>query len=138
MGLSLDRFLSRPHLAGVLSRRPVALGPLLPTSTAVNYSSIYKTLTRYGTVRYLNHEICFLIIGILVLLALYFLMPSLAYIPKAILAAVIITSVIFLIELDIIKHLWKSRSIIIDTYHLISSHSINSFNFIITILQSQS
>lgn len=52
----------------------------------------------------------FIFTGILVLLALYFLMPSLAYIPKAVLAAVIITSVIFLVELDIIKHLWKSRS----------------------------
>lgn len=47
----------------------------------------------------------------MVLLALAFLMPSLAYIPKAILAAVIITSVVFMVELGEIKHMWKSRSI---------------------------
>jgi MFS superfamily sulfate permease-like transporter len=54
-----------------------------------------------------NH---FFSIGILVLLALGFLMPSLAYIPKAILAAVIITSVIFMVELEELKPMWKSRS----------------------------
>ena len=48
--------------------------------------------------------------GVLVLLALGFLMPTLAYIPKAVLAAVIITSVVFMIELGQVKHLWKSQS----------------------------
>ncbi len=48
--------------------------------------------------------------GVLVLLALGFLMPSLAYIPKAILASVIITSVIFMVELEELKPMWKSRS----------------------------
>lgn len=47
--------------------------------------------------------------GILVLLALAFLMPSLAYIPKPILAAVIITSVIFMVEYEEIKPMWRSR-----------------------------
>jgi len=37
-------------------------------------------------------------------------MPTLAYIPKAVLAAVIVTSVIFMFELDEIKRLWNSRS----------------------------
>lgn len=49
--------------------------------------------------------------GILVLLALGFLMPTLAYIPKAILAAVIITSVIFMVELEELKPIWKSRRV---------------------------
>ncbi|XP_046449213.1 sodium-independent sulfate anion transporter-like [Daphnia pulex] len=49
--------------------------------------------------------------GVLVLLALGFLMPSLAYIPKAILASVIITSVIFMVELEELKPMWKSRKI---------------------------
>ncbi|XP_046646442.1 sodium-independent sulfate anion transporter-like, partial [Daphnia pulicaria] len=49
--------------------------------------------------------------GILVLLALGFLMPTLAYIPKAILAAVIITSVIFMVELEELKPMWKSRRV---------------------------
>ena len=39
-------------------------------------------------------------------------MPTLAYIPKAVLAAVIITSVVFMIELGQVKHLWKSQSIL--------------------------
>lgn len=47
--------------------------------------------------------------GILVILALAFLMPCLAYIPKPILAAVIITSVIFMVEIEEIKPMWKSR-----------------------------
>ena len=51
-------------------------------------------------------------IGILVLLALGFLMPSLAYIPKAILSSVIITSVIFMVEFEELKPMWKSRSTI--------------------------
>jgi sodium-independent sulfate anion transporter 11 len=37
-------------------------------------------------------------------------MPSLAYIPKAILASVIIMSVIFMVELEELKPMWKSRS----------------------------
>ncbi|XP_046632863.1 sodium-independent sulfate anion transporter-like isoform X2 [Daphnia pulicaria] len=49
--------------------------------------------------------------GVLVLLALGFLMPSLAYIPKAILASVIIMSVIFMVELEELKPMWKSRKI---------------------------
>lgn len=49
-------------------------------------------------------------LGILVLLALAFLMPSLAYIPKTILASVIITSVIFMFEYEEIMPMWKTRS----------------------------
>lgn len=49
--------------------------------------------------------------GILVILALAFLMPSLAYIPRPILAAVIITSVIFMVEYEEIMPMWRSRKI---------------------------
>ena len=47
--------------------------------------------------------------GVLVLLALGFLMPSLSYIPKPILAAVIITSVIFMVEYHELKPMWRGR-----------------------------
>jgi sodium-independent sulfate anion transporter 11 len=45
------------------------------------------------------------------------MMPSLAYIPKAILSAVIITSVIFMVELEELKPMWKSRSIVV--HHIV-------------------
>ena len=48
--------------------------------------------------------------GVVVLLALAFLMPLMAYIPKTILCAVIITSVVFLIEVEEIKPMWKTNS----------------------------
>ena len=46
----------------------------------------------------------------LVLLCLAFLMPYTAFIPKATLAAVIITAVIFSVEHHIIKPIWNSKS----------------------------
>ena len=67
---------------------------------------LFQNFQKYSTV-YLPKLI---LTGVLVLLALGFLMPSLAYIPKAVLAAVIITSVVFMVELSEVKHLWKSRS----------------------------
>ncbi len=48
--------------------------------------------------------------GALVLLALAVLMEYCAFIPKATLAAVIITAVIFSVEIHVIKPLWKSTS----------------------------
>ncbi len=48
--------------------------------------------------------------GDMVLLALVVLMPSIAYIPKAVLASVIITSVIFMVELKELKPMWKTNS----------------------------
>ena len=48
--------------------------------------------------------------GLLVLLCLAFLMPYTAFIPKATLAAVIITAVIFSVEHHIIKPVWNSKS----------------------------
>ncbi len=37
-------------------------------------------------------------------------MPVFYYLPKAVLAAVVITSVMFLVEYEEIKPMWKSRS----------------------------
>ena len=48
--------------------------------------------------------------GSLVILALAVLMPYCAYIPKASLAAVIITAVIFSVEYEVIRPMWKSKS----------------------------
>jgi sodium-independent sulfate anion transporter 11 len=46
--------------------------------------------------------------GIMVLLALGFLTPYFAFIPKASLAAVIISAVIFMIEYEVVKPMWRS------------------------------
>ncbi len=48
--------------------------------------------------------------GTLVILALAVLMEYCAYIPKATLAAVIITAVIFSVEYEVVKPIWRSKS----------------------------
>lgn len=48
--------------------------------------------------------------GLLVLFALLFLTPMFFYIPKAALAAVIIAAVIFMIEVKVVKPMWRSKS----------------------------
>lgn len=48
-----------------------------------------------------------LIEGMLVLLALGVLTPYFRYIPKAALSAVIISAVIFMIEYEVVKPLWR-------------------------------
>lgn len=52
-------------------------------------------------------EIQFLSKGALVLLALGVLTPYFSYIPKAALSAVIISAVIFMIEYEVVKPLWR-------------------------------
>ncbi|XP_050734429.1 sodium-independent sulfate anion transporter-like isoform X4 [Eriocheir sinensis] len=47
--------------------------------------------------------------GLLVVLALAFLTPYFKYIPKATLAAVIICAVIFMVEYEIVKPIWKAQ-----------------------------
>ncbi|XP_048482779.1 sodium-independent sulfate anion transporter [Plutella xylostella] len=47
--------------------------------------------------------------GILVLLALSLLTPYFYYIPKASLASVVICAVIFMIEYEVVKPMWRSR-----------------------------
>ncbi|XP_018330805.1 sodium-independent sulfate anion transporter isoform X2 [Agrilus planipennis] len=46
--------------------------------------------------------------GIMVILALSFLTPYFSYIPKASLSAVIICAVIFMIEYEVVKPMWRS------------------------------
>ena len=48
--------------------------------------------------------------GALVIFALALLMPLCAYIPKAALGAVIITAVIFSVEYEVVRPMWKSKS----------------------------
>lgn len=48
--------------------------------------------------------------GVLVLFALLFLTPLFFYIPKAALAAVIIAAVIFMIEIKVVRPMWRSKS----------------------------
>lgn len=51
-----------------------------------------------------------LVTGAMVILALRFLTPYFYYIPKASLAAVIVCAVIFMVDLDVIKPMWRSKS----------------------------
>ncbi|XP_055617351.1 sodium-independent sulfate anion transporter-like isoform X2 [Toxorhynchites rutilus septentrionalis] len=47
--------------------------------------------------------------GILVILALLFFTPYFFYIPKAALAAIIIAAVIFMVEVRVVKPMWRSK-----------------------------
>lgn len=64
--------------------------------------------------------------GILVLIALLFLTPMFFYIPKAALAAVIIAAVIFMIEVKVVRPMWRSKSkcngvyVVADALHCLS------------------
>ena len=51
---------------------------------------------------------CLLLTGVLILLALRLLTPYFYFIPKASLAAVIICAVIFMIEYEVVKPMWRS------------------------------
>lgn len=48
--------------------------------------------------------------GLLVILSLLFFTPCFAYIPKSSLAAVIIAAVIFMVEVHVVKPMWRSKS----------------------------
>lgn len=48
--------------------------------------------------------------GILVILSLHFFTPYFYYIPKASLAAVIIAAVVFMVELHVVKPMWRTKS----------------------------
>ncbi|XP_018331553.1 sodium-independent sulfate anion transporter [Agrilus planipennis] len=47
--------------------------------------------------------------GIIVILSLHFFTPYFAYIPKASLAAVIIAAVVFMVELHVLKPIWRTK-----------------------------
>ncbi|CAH1180338.1 unnamed protein product [Phaedon cochleariae] len=49
-----------------------------------------------------------IVTGTMVLLALGFLTPYFAYIPKASLAAVIVSAVVFMIEYEVVRPMWRS------------------------------
>ena len=61
----------------------------------------------------------------LVILALGVLMPLCAYIPKASLAAVIITAVIFSVEYEVVRPMWRSKS----KYNVSKIHSVEMSGF---------
>lgn len=48
--------------------------------------------------------------GILVILALLFFTPYFYYIPKAALGAIIIAAVVFMVEVKVVKPMWRSKS----------------------------
>ena len=59
--------------------------------------------------------------GTLVILCLAFLMPYCAFIPKASLAAVIMTAVIFSVEHHVVKPMWQSkRKLYVKQYFFLS------------------
>lgn len=48
--------------------------------------------------------------GIVVILSLHYFTPYFYYIPKASLAAVIIAAVVFMVELHVVKPMWRTKS----------------------------
>jgi hypothetical protein len=49
-------------------------------------------------------------LGILVIVSLLFLTPMFFYIPKAALAGLIIAAVVFMVEIKVVKPMWRSKS----------------------------
>lgn len=56
----------------------------------------------------LSHNF-FFFLGILVILSLLFFTPYFFYIPKAALAGIIISAVIFMVEVRVIQPMWRSK-----------------------------
>lgn len=54
--------------------------------------------------------LCSVYAGTLVVLALLFFTPCFYFIPKAALAAVLIAAVIFMVEVKVIKPMWRTKS----------------------------
>ncbi|CAH2106328.1 unnamed protein product [Euphydryas editha] len=81
----LGSFVSAMPITGSFSR------------SAVNHAS--GVATQFGSIY----------TGVLVLLALSLLTPYFYYIPKASLAAVVICAVVFMIEYEVVKPMWRSR-----------------------------
>lgn len=48
--------------------------------------------------------------GVMVILALQFFTGYFEYIPKAALAAVIISAILFMVEYDVVKPMWRAKS----------------------------
>lgn len=53
--------------------------------------------------------------GILVIVALLFFTPYFYFIPKAALAAIIIAAVIFMVEVKVVKPMWRTKSNFLNT-----------------------
>lgn len=54
--------------------------------------------------------------GALVIVSLLFLTPYFSFIPKATLAAIIIAAVVFMVEVKVIKPMWRSKSKLISPF----------------------
>lgn len=77
------------------------------TRTAVNEASEVKT--PFGGIA----------TGIVVILSIGFLTNTFQYIPKATLAAVIITAMIYMVEVTTIKSIWRARRKCLVSAHII-------------------
>jgi sodium-independent sulfate anion transporter 11 len=53
------------------------------------------------------------VLGVMVLLALGLLTSTFAYIPKATLAGVIISAVVFMVEYEMVPLLWRTKSVLV-------------------------
>lgn len=96
---------------GSLSRSAVyhASGVRTPMS-GLYAGMLYKDLLiNLSTKKILIHAFSSYI-GLLVILALLFLTPYFSYIPRASLAAIIISAVVFMVEVKVIKPMWRTKS----------------------------
>lgn len=95
-------FFSSMPITGSFSRSAVNHASGVQTPLGGVYTGTYPRHTKNSQI------IKTFLLGIMVILALSFLTPYFAFIPKASLAAVIICAVIFMIELEVVKPMWKS------------------------------
>ncbi|XP_046830816.1 sodium-independent sulfate anion transporter-like isoform X1 [Vespa crabro] len=110
----LGSFFSSMPTCGALTRSAVSAASGIQTPMAGLYTGIRPSYCLFDNYFFnFSHDILFdliillFLLGILTLLALSFLTPYFYYIPRATLAAVLVSAVFFMVDLRIFKVLWK-------------------------------
>lgn len=111
-------FVSSMPVTGSFSRSAVNHASGVRTPMGGVYTGLLSNVHLKRFIVFLIISVLYIIInllifmpaGALILLALSLLTPYFYYIPKASLAAVIICAVIFMIEYEVVKPMWRSSS----------------------------
>lgn len=103
----LGSFVSSYPVTGSFSRTAVNNASGVRTAFGGIYTGIISIFKKKFT---FDFKFIKYFVGALVLLAITVLTPYFYFIPKSCLAAVIITAVIFMVEVHLVKLVWRSRS----------------------------
>jgi len=123
----LGSFFGSYPVTGSFSRTTINAGSGVRTPFGGIYTGVCLTLMI--TAKPIRmYEYCFYFkIGLLVLLSLTILTPYFYYIPKSALAAIIISAMIFMIDIDLVKKILRTKSNILQICltFIQNDHSLN-------------